>query len=147
MALTLRSARSADRNRCLHLLTILRDNTGGQVPESATNAFDDLLIGDRGQIHVAEENGLVLGFAAVTYNLAMRFGGEYCQLEELVVDPTARGKNLGGLLVERVLTVARDRGCAECGLYLLPTTVHNRSFYERYGFRALDVEMRVSLLE
>lgn len=123
----------------------MRGLSGGVVPDSAGIAFDELVNVRRGQIHVAEEDGRVLGFAAVTYNLAMRFGGEYCQLEELVVDPEARGKNLGGFLVEHVLASARDRGCAECGLYLLPTTVHNKRFYERYGFKALDVEMRVSL--
>ena len=145
MSVQLRTARDSDRTRCLALLGTLRAATGGTVPPEAGSAFDRLLDGKRGQIHVAEEDGLVLGFAAVSYNLAMRFGGEYCQLEELVVDPDARGKNIGGRLVEAVLAAAKARGCAECGLYLVPATTHNRPFYERYGFVALDVEMRISL--
>jgi GNAT superfamily N-acetyltransferase len=94
---------------------------------------------------VAEEGERVHGLASISFNLAMRYGGEYCQLEELVVDPAARGKNVGGMLMETVLDEARARGCVECGLYLLPTTAHNRAFYEKYGFSALDVEMRQRL--
>ena len=41
--------------------------------------------------------------ATVSYNLALRYRGEYCQLEELIVDPNARGKKVGVLLVEAML--------------------------------------------
>ncbi len=145
MTVQIRNARSKDRERCLALLHMLRSSSGGTVPPEAGATFGALLTRERGEVHVAEEDGTVLGMASVTYNLAMRYGGEYCQLEELVVDPEARGKRIGARLVEAVLAAAKRRGCAECGLYLLPTTVHNRPFYERFGFVALDVEMRVDL--
>jgi len=145
MGVQIRSAGPEDRSRCLDLLQMLRSAAGGQVPSTAGAAFDELLAGQRGQILVADHGGKLLGFASVTYNLAMRYGGDYCQLEELIVDPDARGMNVGGQLVEAVLQTARRHGCAECGLYLLPTTAHNRPFYERFGFLALDVEMRQSL--
>jgi hypothetical protein len=32
----------------------------------------------------------------VSYNLAIRYAGEYAQLEELIIDPAACGKNIGG---------------------------------------------------
>mgnify|MGYP000191560241 FL=1 len=108
--------------------------------------FDTLIEQSRGEILVADDGAAGLaGLATVTYNLAIRYGGEYCQLEELFVDPGARGRNLGGLLIEAVLARARARGCAECGLYLLPHTEENRPFYEKYGFEAVGAEMRQKL--
>ena len=100
---------------------------------------------DRGEVHIAEEDGVVLGLAAVSYNLAMRYGGDYCQLEELIVDPAARGKNAGGLLVQATVDRARERDCAEYGLYLVESTEHNLPFYEKYGFEKVGSELRQSL--
>jgi GNAT superfamily N-acetyltransferase len=71
--------------------------------------------------------------------------GEYAQLEELIVDPAARGKNVGGLLVETAVERARTRGCPEFGLYLLEATEHNRPFYEKVGFEHVGSEMRQRL--
>ena len=44
---------------------------------------------------IAEEEEKILGMASVSFNLALRYNGEYCQLEELVVHEKARGKNVG----------------------------------------------------
>ena len=109
--------------------------TGREAAPGWPATFDILIEQSRGEILVADDGAAGLaGLATVTYNLAIRYGGEYCQLEELFVDPAARGRNLGGLLIEAVLARARARGCAECGLYLLPHTENNRLFYEKYGF-------------
>ena len=94
---------------------------------------------------LAEEDANILGMAAISFNLALRYNGEYCQLEELVVDPNARGKNVGGLLVEESVRLARARGCKEFGLYLLESTKHNEPFYAKYGFNTVGAEMRQSL--
>ena len=104
-----------------------------------------LLSKERGQITVAVEDGTVLGMATVSFNLALRYGGEYCQLEELIVSPRARGRNLGGRLVQTVVEIASTRGCAEIGLYLLESTEHNRPFYAKYGFEGVGSEMRQRL--
>ena len=88
----------------------------------------------------------LLGMASMSYNLSMRCGGEYCQLEELIVAPSARGQNIGGLLMLAFLETARSRGCHECGVYLVETTGHNKPFYEKYGFQTVGDEMRQSLV-
>ena len=97
--------------------------------ESFSSAiFQKLISNERGSLIVAEENSRVLGMASVSFNLALRYSGEYAQLEELIVDPDARGKNVGGLLVEETLKRAKLRGCKEFGLYLLESTRHNQLF-------------------
>ena len=146
MSIVLRDANAADLTHCVALLTALQTDTSSKQGPPLTEIFEQLLTKAQGQIVVAEEGGVILGMVTVSYNLAMRYGGEYCQLEELIVTPAARGKKLGGLLVQKVIDNAKNRGSAEIGLYLVETTEHNRPFYEKYGFVALGTEMRQLLL-
>ncbi len=147
MTIELRSATDHDKPRCMELLTELTSATAhGDRHERLQNCFDLLVSQLRGEIVVAEEGNVILGMATVSYNVALRYAGEYCQLEELIVTPQARGRKLGGLLVNKVLDNAVARGCAEIGLYLLEATEHNRAFYEKYGFRVIGSEMRQSLV-
>ncbi|MBL6953490.1 MAG: GNAT family N-acetyltransferase [Alphaproteobacteria bacterium] len=145
MAIELRNAVAEDEIRCIELLSELRSATGSNPRQPSQKSFQQLLTKERGEIVLAVEGAEILGMATVSYNLAMRYGGEYCQLEELIVMPAARGKNIGGLLVQRAIDNARSRGCAEMGLYLLETTEHNRPFYAKYGFEVIGTEMRRNL--
>ena len=143
MAVQIRDATLDDEASCAALLAELRG--GGEPDPPLTDVFTMLLNKERGQIALAVEDGTVLGMATVSFNLALRYGGEYCQLEELIVSPRARGRNLGGRLVQAVVDTATTRGCAEIGLYLLESTEHNRPFYAKYGFEGVGSEMRQRL--
>jgi len=134
-----RPATAEDRDRCFDLIETL---TGAARTDEWVEVFGSHLAQERGAIIVAENDDGILGCATVSYNLAVRYGGEYCELEELIVDETARGLNLGRILVQRTIDDAKRRGCAEIGLYLVPTTEGNRGFYEKLGFEVLGTEMR-----
>ena len=142
MSVTIRTATESDQHHCMALLQSLMDFTGGTADENAVLTYQSLLSGERGEILVAQEDEQILGMASVSYNLAMRYGGEYCQLEELIVDPNGRGKNIGGQLMEKVVENAKARGCAEFGLYLVESTEQNQPFYEKFGFVRVGSEMR-----
>ena len=142
MSVAVRPAEPRDRARCLELISTLVDDG----PDAAwERVFDALLTTERGEVLVAEEDGHILGTATVSYNLAIRYRGEYCQLEELIVDDAARGKNVGGLLVQATLERASTRGCAEYGLYLVESTERNRPFYEKQGIPYVGSELRRDL--
>ena len=145
MTIILRDAQANDESICMNLLAELQATTGSETSNSTASIFASLLDKSRGQVVLAEEDGVVLGMATVSYNIALRYRGEYCQLEELIVTPQARGKRLGALLVEKIIENAKARGCAEIGLYLLESTQHNQPFYEKFGFIALGAEMRQRL--
>ena len=104
-------------------------------------AFRRMLGSERGFVIVAEE-GDVLGLISVSVNLAIRFDVAYAQIEELVVDSAARGKQAGALLVRAAMDEARRRGCEEMGLYPREET---RAFYEKLGFAYVGVELRQRL--
>jgi len=143
VTIAVRVATLADEVRCLALLEVL---TGMRATPAWRTTYRRLLDGTRGVVWAAEESGTILGVATVSYNLAIRYAGEYAQLEELIVDPAVRGRNVGGLLMDAALAGARERGCAEMGLYLVERTEGNRAFYERFGFGVVGTEMRRSVL-
>lgn len=142
MTITIRPARADYEARCLELLSMLR----GTVPEPEWAAvFRTLLDGERGLVLVADEAGALLGSAAVSFNLALRYGGIYCQLEELIVDPAVRGRSLGGMLLEAAIGAAKAKRAAEFGLYLIQSSTHNHPFHEKYGLKTVGGEMRMPL--
>ena len=145
MSVTVRLAKLEDQDRCSELLDVLSKATSDPHEVFDSKTFKNLISNGRGSLVVAEENGTVLGMASISFNLALRYNGEYCQLEELVVDKEARGKNVGGLLIEETIKLAKKRGCKEYGLYILESTKHNQGFYEKYGFVKVGEEMRQPL--
>ena len=145
MSVSIRLAETHDEQKCRDLLAMLTHATSSKGESFSSAIFQKLISNERGSLFVAEENSRVLGMASVSFNLALRYSGEYAQLEELIVDPDARGKNVGGLLVEETLKRAKLRGCKEFGLYLLESTRHNQLFYEKYGFVSVGSEMRQPL--
>ena len=145
MSVNVRLGKLEDQIRCSELLYVLTEATSVQNEIFDSDTFIKLISNERGSLVIAEENGIILGMASVSFNLALRYNGEYCQLEELVVDQDARGKNVGGLLIQEALRLAKNRGCKEAGLYVLDSTKHNQTFYEKYGFVKIGEEMRKSL--
>ena len=145
MTITVRFAELRDRDRCEELLNLLVGNTAASENIFSGQVFETIVAGRYGRVLLACEDELAIGMASISFNYALRYDGRYAQLEELIVDPVARGKNVGGLLVEEALKAARDEGCKEFGLYLLESTKHNQPFYEKYGFGVIGHEMRQSL--
>ena len=145
MTITVRFAELRDRDRCEELLNLLVGNTAASENIFSGQVFKTVVAGRYGRVLLACEDELAIGMASISFNYALRYDGRYAQLEELIVDPVARGKNVGGLLVEEALKTARDEGCKEFGLYLLESTKHNQPFYEKYGFGVIGHEMRQSL--
>jgi PhnO protein len=105
-------------------------------------AWPRLVASDRMRILVAEDDAGVAGMISFSFNQALRYAGEYAQVEELIVDPRARGLKLGALLVRSAIAAARDRGCREIGLYAREET---RAFYEKLGFTYAGPEVRLPL--
>ena len=145
MSIKIRLAITEDEQQCSELLDVLAKATSDSNNIFDSNTFNKVISNERGSLVIAVESGKIFGMASISFNLALRYNGEYCQLEELVVHQEARGKNVGGLLIEETLRLAKNRGCKEFGLYLLESTKHNQSFYEKYGFAVIGEEMRQSL--
>ena len=140
--ITTRPANTADEDRVMDLLVQLFESES-EPEEVLRPAFRRLLVEPtRGAVLVAEDESGVLGVITFSYNFAIRYGGFYSQIEELVIDSAARGKHAGATLVQASIAASREHGCREIGLY---AREHNRPFYEKQGFVYSGPEMRQPL--
>lgn len=118
----IRQATTEDREVVFDLLRQLMSAGGESSRDSAASpinqpsgeeTFRRILEGDEGDILLAEEDGTVLGLATLAYPVAIRCGGVYGSIEEFIVNEKARGKGVGGKLLEAAIDLARSRGCSE----------------------------------
>jgi len=79
-----------------------------------------------GLVRVAEQSGLVVGFAVVLERCA-----DACELDGLFVEPDWMGTGIGRRLVEDAKRITRERGATRIGVVANPQAV---GFYERVGF-------------
>jgi predicted N-acetyltransferase YhbS len=138
-----RVATPADESRVFTLLTALMEGEPvGDSPieqsDAARAVYHELLTGERGSVLVFELDGEVLGVVTFSYVTAIRYGGLYARMEELIVDDRARGTGAGIKLVKAAIAEARRRGC---GLMTLYAREHTRAFYEKAGFRYIGPEL------
>ena len=91
MSVNVRLGKLEDQIRCSELLDVLTEATSEQNEIFDSDTSSKFISNERGSLVIAEENGIILGMASISFNLALRYNGEYCQLEELVVDQDARG--------------------------------------------------------
>lgn len=67
----------------------------------------------KGTILLAEEGGDIIGAVTLSYPEAIRCGGIYALIEEFIVSEQARGKGVGGKLLEAAIAQATIKGCDE----------------------------------
>jgi predicted N-acetyltransferase YhbS len=138
-----RFATPADESRVFTLLTALMEGElVGDSPidqsREARATYRDLLTSDRASVIVFEVDGEVLGVVTCSYVTAIRYGGNYARMEELIVDDRTRGTGAGKILVNAAIAEARRRGCELITLY---AGEHTRAFYEKAGFRYIGPEL------
>jgi GNAT superfamily N-acetyltransferase len=133
----------ADESAVFALLPALAEGelvAGIPIEQSsaARAVYRGLVTSTRGSVIVFEVDGEVLGVITSSYVSAIRYGGDYARLEELIVDDKARGTGAGMALLKAAIAEARRRGC---GLITLYSREHTRAFYEKAGFRYAGPEL------
>ncbi|WP_166864110.1 MULTISPECIES: GNAT family N-acetyltransferase [unclassified Salinibacterium] len=137
--MTVRLARAGDEDAILGLVTQL----GHAIPldpEAFRITIASYLAGEQPSVllHVAEDDGVVLGYALTSVVPLLSTNGPSAQLQEIVVDPAARGRDLGTQLVKAVEAECEARGVKQL-------TVASRragGFYDRLGFHESAEYMR-----
>ena len=104
------------------------------VPEAVYQSTFARLLGDDPQDFsalVAEGDNGLLG---LTHYLFHRHGWKIentCYLQDLFVDPAARGTGLGRALIEAVYAMAKARGCAKVHWLTHESNVTAQSLYDQ----------------
>ncbi|HEX8220391.1 MAG TPA: GNAT family N-acetyltransferase [Chloroflexia bacterium] len=138
---TVRRARLEDGPTIVRLITALADFEKLPPPDEAAQAR---LLGDafgphpRFEIFLAEQEGVVAGYAFVfeTYSTFLALPTLY--LEDLFVLPEHRGRKVGYALFLHCAREATRRGCGRFEWAVLDWNQHAINFYERLGARHLD---------
>lgn len=116
--------------------------------KATTASLDEALFGSRpsAEALVAEAAGEIVGYALffTTYSTFVGRPGLY--LEDVYVQPHARGRGLGRRLLARVAQLAAARGCGRLEWAVLDWNQPSIAFYTRLGARPLS-EWTVHRLE
>ena len=141
--ITIRDATPDDVDALLRLLCQLDPPNEAPTRDDAIAAIAAI---DRqpGMRHlVAELDGAVVGslVMAVLPNLT-HHAQPWCQMENLVVDETHRGKGVGRALMAWCEAAARDAGCYKLQFQSRNHRRDSHRFYRRLGYRALTVGFR-----
>lgn len=109
----------------------------GPVPLPAATDPDTALI-------VGTIDGVVVGYGRVRAE-TLRDGGRLAVVEELFVEPDARGVGVGEAIMEALLAFAAGRGCCGIDAVALPGDRETKNFFERFGLtaRAIVVHRRL----
>lgn len=82
---------------------------------------------------VAERAGTLVGFADAVVHPATWTAGPSCYLEDLFVDPEARGGGIGRRLIEDLAGLARARGWARLYWHTHEGNAAARALYDRFA--------------
>ena len=138
MTTTIRPARPGDEHDILRLIRALAAyEREPEAVEATVGGLRDHLFGPSPRVfaHVAEQNGAVVGIAVWFLSFSTWTGRHGIYLEDLFVDPEARGGGVASALVRARAAEAGSRGCARMDWAVLDWNTPAKDFYRRLGAR------------
>lgn len=108
-------------------------NLGFQEYEVEFAGLPGKYVAPEGRLLLAREGDMVLGCAALR-----RVDEKTCEMKRVYVRPSARGRSLGRLLVEAILSEAKLAGYSRICLDVLPEFTTAQRLYESMGFEPAE---------
>ena len=98
---------------------------------------------------IAEREGAVLGFTLFFPNYSTWRGLPGIWIEEIYVRPDARGRGVARALLDRVVSLARDRGCGRVDFSVLDWNTLAHGFYRHVGASPMSdwTQWRITIQE
>ena len=146
--------RDAAREDLLSIVRLLAEDELGShrekleqpLPESYYAAFQQIEGDSNHRLIVAEKEGPVIGTLHLMFLPSISFqGGLRAQIESVRVDKRCRNMGIGREMMEWAIDRARERGAhvAQLTTHLSRKDAHR--FYERLGFKASHLGMKLDL--
>jgi putative acetyltransferase len=107
--------------------------------DATTYALYELFREPGSMYYVAEQEGTILGGGGIFPTEGLPPGT--CELVKMYLRPEARGKGIGGMLIEKSLQWAREAGYRQVYLETMPELKKALTVYEHFGFRYLSAPM------
>ena len=123
-----------------------RERYAEPLPPEYPVAFEAMQKQGGNELLVAELDGAVVGCLQLTLIPGLsRLGTTRAQIEGVRVDARARGRQIGEALVRAAIDRARAAGCGLVQLTTDRTREDAHRFYERLGFAATHLGMKLDL--
>jgi len=97
----------------------------------------------QGQAWLMETHHKPIGYALLTYNFDLEYGGIEGMLTDLYVDKHFRNRGVGSLALYELEDFCRDRGIRAIELQVLNRNKAAETFYRKAGFRILPRKVMV----
>ena len=146
--------RQAHRADLLAIVRLLADDPLGagrealtdNFPDSYARAFEALKAQEGNEIIVGDQDGEVVACLQLTIVPGLsRNGATRAFIEGVRVAKSLRGKGVGEALVKHALDKARAAECRLAQLTSDKSRVDAHRFYERLGFKATSIGMKLDL--
>jgi GNAT superfamily N-acetyltransferase len=123
-----------------------RETSTDPLPTTYWQAFDDIAAQSGNFVFVAERAGTIIGCLQLTIIPGLsRRGMKRGLIEAVRVGTGSRGLGVGELLVRHAIDKAREAGCGLVQLTTDKSRVDAHRFYERLGFAASHLGMKLAL--
>lgn len=140
MNLTFRNAERKDTLLILQFIKELADYEKMQNEVVADEATLETWIFDKQKAEVifAVEDGKEVGFALFFHNFSTFLGRAGIYLEDLYVKPECRGKGYGKALLNKLASIAVERGCGRLEWWCRDWSKPSIDFYLSLGAEAMS---------
>lgn len=135
MDLTFRFAVEQDTPLILNFIKELADyeHMLDQVVADEATLADQLFQKKNAEVLFALENGREVGFALFFHNFSTFLGRSGLYLEDLYVRPDCRGKGYGKAILQKLASIAVERGCGRLEWWCLDWNKPSIDFYLSLG--------------
>ena len=116
------------------------------LPKDYYAAFDAIAASPSNGLYVAEADGTIVGTLQLTFILGLDYlGAERMLIEAVRVARERRNAGIGKAMIAEAIAIARRRGCQRVELTSSASRKDAHRFYERLGFTASHVGMKLML--
>ena len=152
-----RPATPADRDRLLELaaqaIAELAPTRGGAVwrrrearPVPLGPSIDGALASPGTLVLAGTIDDAIIGYGVVRAE-ALRDGGQLGVIDDLYVEPDARGVGVGEAMMDQIVAWCRERGCIGVDALALPGHRATKNFFESFGLTARAIVVHRQLDE
>ncbi len=127
-----RLAKKSDYKEVMKLYNLFVGENRYKTPKD--DSFNKVVGSKTGFIHIAEENGVILGYATLSIHNVVRYPKPIAVLDELYVIRKARKQGVGKSLMIAAIGRAKSKGCQRFYIdsHFKHKTAHK--FYKNLGF-------------
>jgi GNAT superfamily N-acetyltransferase len=123
-----------------------RENLADPLPASYYQAFDEIAADPNNLLLVAVRDNHVVGTLQLTFTASLSYRGQWrATVESVRTEESLRGQGIGTTLMRHAIELAKRKGCVLVQLSTHNTRQDAQRFYQRLGFVASHVGMKLTL--